>query len=462
MERTSVIAKKRHRTYSTDPLQERAVLIAVDSARAQHWSADASLDELAMLARTAGARPVARFKQRLRHPDPGSYIGKGKLQEVIDSQVEQPYNVAIFDDELSPAQQRRLEGRLGVKVIDRTALILDIFAQRARTREGKLQVALAQHEYLLPRLRGQWSHLERMEGAIGLRGPGETQLETDRRLIGRRIKRINERLGRVRRRRRQGARSRNRALLSTVSLVGYTNTGKSTLFNRLTGSEVYAADQLFATLDTTLRTIDVPGEHPLVLSDTVGFIRGLPPELIAAFQATLEETRDANLLIHVIDASSEERALRIADVQGVLQRIGAGAVPVLEVYSKIDRIPGRSPGVERAADGRVRRVWLSGLDGAGCHLLIDAIAEHLNQSKDRRWLMIDAPAGRFRALLYECGAVNDEVELQRGGWVMEVTLSDTRWQVFSTTPEIAAHVSEIAREGSLSEFDFKEIERQTA
>ena len=192
MERTSVIAKKRHRTYSTDPLQERAVLIAVDSARAQHWSADASLDELAMLARTAGARPVARFKQRLRHPDPGSYIGKGKLQEVIDSQVEQPYNVAIFDDELSPAQQRRLEGRLGVKVIDRTALILDIFAQRARTREGKLQVALAQHEYLLPRLRGQWSHLERMEGAIGARGPGETQLETDRRIVLDKIAKLKE------------------------------------------------------------------------------------------------------------------------------------------------------------------------------------------------------------------------------------------------------------------------------
>jgi len=438
---------------------ERALLVHVDFTQVPAPGDPAEFSELAA---SAAVEPCATAVVRRDTPHPRLSVGSGKADELAALCRKHDIEVVLFNHDLSPAQERNLERILECRVVDRTGLILDIFAQRARSFEGKLQVELAQLKHLSTRLIRGWTHLERQKGGIGLRGPGETQLETDRRLIGRRIKRINERLGRVRRRRRQGARSRNRALLSTVSLVGYTNTGKSTLFNRLTGSEVYAADQLFATLDTTLRTIDVPGEHPLVLSDTVGFIRGLPPELIAAFQATLEETRDANLLIHVIDASSEERALRIADVQGVLQRIGAGAVPVLEVYSKIDRIPGRSPGVERAADGRVRRVWLSGLDGAGCHLLIDAIAEHLNQSKDRRWLMIDAPAGRFRALLYECGAVNDEVELQRGGWVMEVTLSDTRWQVFSTTPEIAAHVSEIAREGSLSEFDFKEIERQTA
>ena len=438
---------------------ERALLVHVDFTQVPARGDPAEFRELAA---SAAVEPCATAVARRDTPHHRLAVGSGKADELAALCRQHDIEVVLFNHDLSPAQERNLERILECRVVDRTGLILDIFAQRARSFEGKLQVELAQLKHLSTRLIRGWTHLERQKGGIGLRGPGETQLETDRRLIGRRIKRINERLGHVRRRRRQGARSRNRALLSTVSLVGYTNTGKSTLFNRLTGSEVYTADQLFATLDTTLRTIDVPGEHPLVLSDTVGFIRGLPPELIAAFQATLEETRDANLLIHVIDASSEERALRIADVQGVLQRIGAGEVPVLEVYNKIDRIPGRGPGVERAADGRVRRVWLSGLDGAGCHLLVDAIAEHLNQSKDRRWLMIDAPAGRFRALLYECGAVNDEVELPRGGWVMEVTLSDARWQVFSTTPEVAAHVSEITRGGDLSEFDLEKIERETA
>ena len=350
MERTSVIAKKRHRTYSTDPLQERAVLIAVDSARAQHWSADASLDELAMLARTAGARPVARFKQRLRHPDPGSYIGKGKLQEVIDSQVEQPYNVAIFDDELSPAQQRRLEGRLGVKVIDRTALILDIFAQRARTREGKLQVALAQHEYLLPRLRGQWSHLERMEGAIGLRGPGETQLETDRRLIRVQIKRLKQQIQEVRDHRRGYRDRRQKAGLPVVALVGYTNAGKSTLMNTLTHADVGTRDRLFETLDPVTRRCQIDDDLTILLTDTVGFIQKLPTHLIVAFRATLEELGDADLLLHVVDITHPDAAEQTQTVEDTLDALGIADRPVLAVLNKADQIEIEGSGHPRSLD----------------------------------------------------------------------------------------------------------------
>ena len=227
----------------------------------------------------------------------------------------------------------------------------------------------------------------------------------------RRIKQINQRLARVRRQRRQSARFRRRAMLSTVSLVGYTNVGKSTLFNQLVAGNAYTADQLFATLDTTLKTVDVRGEHPVIVSDTVGFIRRLPPELVAAFQATLEETRDSNLLLHVIDAHDEDRNERKRDVEDVLRRIGAADVPILEVYNKIDLIPGCEAKLVRRNDGSAERVWLSALDGGGCQLLLDALAERLNQSKSRRWLVVEPQAGRFRAMLYEIGAVTDELNL---------------------------------------------------
>ena len=303
-----------------------------------------------MLARTAGARPVARFKQRLRHPDPGSYIGKGKLKEVIDSQLERAYNVAIFDDELSPAQQRRLEDRLSVKVIDRTALILDIFAQRARTREGKLQVALAQHEYLLPRLRGQWSHLERMEGAIGLRGPGETQLETDRRLIRAQIKRLKQQIQEVRDHRRGYRERRQKAGLPVVALVGYTNAGKSTLMNTLTHADVGARDRLFETLDPVTRRCQIDDELTTLLTDTVGFIQKLPTHLIAAFRATLEELGDADLLLHVVDVTHPDAAEQAQTVEDTLDALEIADRPVLTVLNKADQIELEGSGHPRSLD----------------------------------------------------------------------------------------------------------------
>lgn len=427
---------------------ERAILVHVILGQAAPGD---ELEEFKELALSAGVTPCATAVARRAVPDPKFFIGSGKVEEIAALRREHDAEVVLCNHDLSPAQERNLERALECRVVDRTGLILDIFAQRARSFEGKLQVELAQLEHLSTRLVRGWTHLERQKGGIGLRGPGETQLETDRRLLGMRIKQINERLERVKRQRRQSARSRRRAQLSTVSIVGYTNAGKSTLFNRLTHAGVYAADQLFATLDTTLRTIDVPGEHPVVLSDTVGFIRRLPPELVAAFQATLDETRDAQLLLHVIDAGADERDLRVAEVQDVLSRIGASAIPVIEVYNKIDSLEAHEPRVERDGEGRVIRVWLSALTGAGIHLLLEAIAEHLNQHKDLRRLKLGPGAGQLRARLYALGAVNDEVPLPGGGWLLEITLSDARWQPLARAPGVAEQVTEIDVVGALAD-----------
>ncbi|MCY3918634.1 MAG: GTPase HflX [Chloroflexi bacterium] len=344
---------RRARTHAnpTVPRDERAILVAVDWAHAEHWDVDASLAELAMLAETAGATPVERVVQRLKHPDPHSYVGKGKLAAIAESRRDREASVVIFDDELTPAQQRALEAALDVKVIDRTALILDIFAQRARTTEGALQVALAQHEYLLPRLAGQWSHLERMEGAIGLRGPGETQLETDRRLIRAQIKTLKQRIERVRRHRRE--QRRRRAGMPVVALVGYTNAGKSTLLNGLTRAGVRTHDRLFETLDPTTRRWSIgAGGDPsgdglgpagaVLLTDTVGFIQKLPTQLIAAFRATLEELQEADVLLHVIDITHPDAAEQAQTVEETLADLGllgrADAAPRITVLNKIDRL----------------------------------------------------------------------------------------------------------------------------
>ena len=284
--------------------------------------------------------PMARVTQRLRHPDPRSYVGKGKLEEIAELRDELKATVAIFDDELTPAQQRNLEQRLEIKIIDRTALILDIFSQRARTREGVVQVALAQHEYLLPRLTGQWEHLERMEGAIGSRGPGETQLETDRRLIRNQIKRLKQDLDRVRTHRQQHRRRRDRAGVPLVALVGYTNAGKSTLMNALTNAKVTARDRLFETLDPTTRRCRLSEEHSVLLSDTVGFIQKLPTQLVAAFRATLEELEEADLLLHVVDATHPDAAEQAASVQSTLHELGVDQRPTLTVLNKIDALDG--------------------------------------------------------------------------------------------------------------------------
>ena len=280
--------------------------------------------------------PMARVTQRLRHPDPRSYVGKGKLEEIAELRDQLKATVAIFDDELTPAQQRNLEKRLGIKIIDRTALILDIFSQRARTREGVVQVALAQHEYLLPRLTGQWEHLERMEGAIGSRGPGETQLETDRRLIRNQIKRLKQDLERVRTHRQQHRRQRDRAGVPLVALVGYTNAGKSTLMNSLTNANVRARDRLFETLDPTTRRCRLSEDYTVLLSDTVGFIQKLPTQLVAAFRATLEELEEADLLLHVVDGTSPDVIEQCQSVERTLQELGVDQRPTLTVVNKID------------------------------------------------------------------------------------------------------------------------------
>ena len=328
------------------PLRERAFLVAVEAAvggasdgsqgGGERWSSQASLDELALMADTAGATVVGRAAQRLEQPNSAHYIGRGKVDEVASQQFSLGYSMVIFDDELSPSQQRNLEKALKVKVLDRTALILDIFAQHARTREGRIQVELAQHEYILPRLRGQWSHLERLEGRIGTRGPGETQLETDRRLIRRKIQHLKEQLEGVRQQRSLYRRRRAKQGVPVVSLVGYTNAGKSTLMRALSGADVVVEDRLFATLDPVTRRVRLPGGGTFLLTDTVGFIQKLPSQLVAAFRATLEELAEADLLIHVVDITHPSAAEQSQTVEETLGEMGLLEKPRLTALNKID------------------------------------------------------------------------------------------------------------------------------
>jgi len=300
------------------------------------WSAEESLDELARLAATAGARVVGRLSQKLHTPSRNCYLGRGKLEELVALRESTGYSLVIFDDELTPVQQRNLEEELKVKVIDRVALILDIFARHAHTHEGKLQVELAQHQYLLPRLAGQWSHLERLGGGIGTRGPGESQLETDRRLIRKKIDNLKKQIERVRKHRMLYRQQRRRSGMPMVSLVGYTNTGKSTLLNTISRAEVAAEDKLFATLDPTTRRLMLPDRSVVLLSDTVGFIRKLPPTVVTAFRATLEEINEADLLLHIVDLSSTSAAEQCRVVENILEDMGIAGKPRITVLNKID------------------------------------------------------------------------------------------------------------------------------
>jgi GTP-binding protein HflX len=321
----------------TQAEKENAFLVGIDSkASADNWSIESSLEELSYLARTAGAKVVGRLAQKLGRPSPTYYLGKGKLEELIKLKEQSPYSVVIFNDELLPRQQRNLEEALEVKVIDRTALILDIFARRAQTREGQLQVELAQHQYLLPRLAGQWSHLERLGGGIGTRGPGESQLETDRRLIRRRIHRLQSQIEAVRRHRALYRQKRKRSHIPVVALVGYTNAGKSTLLNALSHADVLVEDKLFSTLDPVTRRLALPKGQQFLLTDTVGFIHKLPPSIVAAFRATLEELAEADLLLHVVDITHNDAAEQFQTVEKILADLDLAEKSRVTVLNKID------------------------------------------------------------------------------------------------------------------------------
>ncbi len=355
-------------------------------------------------------------------PDPKFLVGSGKVDELAQLVAEHKIGLMLVNGRLSPIQERNLARALGINVLDRTTLILDIFSQRARSHEGKLQVELAQLKHLSTRLVRGWTHLERQRGGIGLRGPGETQLETDRRLLADRIRQLTARLARVEKRREQGRRARRRGSIPLVALVGYTNAGKSTIFNALTRAQVMAKDQLFATLDPTVRRIEAAPGSPILLSDTVGFIRDLPHELIASFKATLEETLAASLVVHVIDASDPDRARHRAVVGEVLQEIGAAELPMLKVYNKVDLTP-HAAGVERDSEGSAEAVWLSATGGEGLETLISAVAERLGEGRIRREIHLPPSGLRLRSRLFDLGGVKSESVKDDGSLKIQVDLA---------------------------------------
>jgi len=403
---------------------ERAVLVHIEFTAHDDTEDPGEFRELVT---SAGVEPVMMVTGSRKQPNPRLFVGEGKLDEIRDAVAASEADVVLFNHALRPSQERNIERELKCRVLDRTGVILDIFAQRARTHEGKLQVELAQLEHMSTRLVRGWTHLERQKGGIGLRGPGETQLETDRRLLRERIKSIHKRLEKVRKQRDQGRRARKRADIPTLSLVGYTNAGKSTLFNRITTASVYAADQLFATLDPTLRRLELPDIGPVVVADTVGFIRHLPHKLVEAFRATLEETTQATLLLHVIDCHDERRDDNMEQVENVLAEIGADEVPVLQVFNKIDLLDGFEPRIDRNEDGVPVRAWVSAVTGQGLELLFDALVERLAEDVVHHFVLLGPADGKLRALLHEAGSVLSEEHRETGDTVLEVRLQYRDW-----------------------------------
>lgn len=395
------------------------ILYQRDSAQAD---ADV-LEEIQLLAESAGAVVIDTVTAMRRTPDPATYIGKGKLEEIENRIQQEDVDLVVLNHSVSPIQERNLERALQCRVLDRTGLILDIFAQRATSHEGKLQVELAQLQHISTRLVRGWTHLERQKGGIGLRGPGETQLETDRRLIGHRIKSLNKRLDTVSAQRQLRRKSRAKVPVPTVSLVGYTNAGKSSLFNRLTGAEVYIQDQLFATLDTTMRRIELEEYGTAILSDTVGFIRDLPHSLVEAFHSTLEEVSNAQVLLHVVDVANRCREECIAEVHKVLQELDAAEVPMITVYNKIDLI-GVEPKVKHDKNGLIDRVWLSAHCDTGMDLLRQAIIQRLSMMHTRCRVDLPASNGKLRANLYARSVVKQEKIADDGSFHLELELSN--------------------------------------
>jgi len=375
------------------------------------------LNELQELVLSAGAQPLAVLTGRRNRPEPKYFIGTGKLEELKHVIQQHNADVVVFNHTLSPRQERNLEEALEKRVVDRQGLILDIFAQRAKTHEGKLQVELAQLEHSSTRLIRSWTHLERQKGGVGLRGgPGETQLEADRRLIRVRMRQIRGRLEKIIKQRHQGRIKRKRAEIPSVSLVGYTNAGKSTLFNALVGSDVYAADQLFATLDPTLRRCRLPNDSELILADTVGFIRQLPHELVAAFRSTLQEASEADLLLHIVDCNAENRDETINDVNQVLQQIGAGKIRQLQVFNKIDLADPIEPRIDYDADGVPFRVWVSAKEQLGFDLLLTVLEGIYASSRIRKECYLSPLQGGVRASLYKHSQIISDEALENGGW----------------------------------------------
>jgi GTP-binding protein HflX len=403
---------------------EQAILVHLDFP---DENAREDLQEFELLVSSAGINSLNIITGKRNTPHTKFFVGSGKAEEIAEAVSLYKADVVLFNHALSPSQEKNIEALCECRVVDRTALILDIFAQRARTHEGKLQVELAQLRHMSTRLIRGWTHLERQKGGIGLRGPGETQLETDRRLLRERMVNIRKRLGKVEKQRQQGRRARTRAEIPTLSLVGYTNAGKSTLFNQITKADVYAADQLFATLDPTLRKINVEDVGRAILADTVGFIRHLPHDLVAAFKATLTETREAELLLHVIDISDDRRTENIEQVEEVLKEIDAGEVPQLLICNKIDALENIQPRIDRDDTGLPIRVWLSAQKGIGIELLFQALSERLGKQIIKHSLRLPASEGKLRSVFYQLNCIEEEFYDDNGDCLLKVKLPAREW-----------------------------------